>query len=466
MYGGTQTAMLQLAKDVGVVDESMKSFGDMTFEQVIESIHKLQENLGITGNTEKEAATTIEGTINMTKAAWENLLTAMANPKEDLSKPIQDLITAIVGENEGEGLINQILPAVEATLTGIGTLIEELVPVLLDRLPQLLDENLPKLIYSAISILESIVNALLDNADDIGKFITELVEKSIIYITENLPKILQAGMTILAEVINGLVKALPELVPAIVECIRLIVDTLTDPEQLGEIINSALEIITALVEGLMDNLDELIEAAIQIILNLVQYILKPENLGKIINAAIRIIAALTSGLIKAIPELIKGVAELIMQIGDTLTHHDWGAFGKNIVDGLINGLINSWNSITSWWGNAWNGLVDSAKSWLGIASPSKVFKKIGAFTAEGFGEGWKDEISDVKDNMEDDLNFDTNISTGIGAVGNSAMDVNPITIALTIENFYNNTDKDIETLADTLMGIMNDKTVRQGAAYA
>lgn len=458
--------MLQLAKDVGVVDESMQSFGDMTFEQVIESIHKLQENLGITGNTEKEAATTIEGTINMTKAAWENLLTAMANPKEDLSKPIQDLITAIVGENEGEGLINQILPAVEATLTGIGTLIEELVPVLLDRLPQLLDENLPKLIYSALSILESIVNALTNNADDIGKFVTELVQKLVEWVTENLPKIVQMALTIIITLVEGLTKALPELIPALVQCIRLIVDTLTNPKQLAELINAALELVITLVEGLMDNLDELIDAAIQIILNLVDYLLKPNNLEKIVGAALRIVIALAGGLIKAIPQLVMSVAKLIMQIGDTITHNDWGSFGKNIVDGLVNGLANAWHSITSWWSNAWNGLVDSAKSWLGIASPSKVFKKIGAFTAEGFGEGWKDEISDVKDNMEDDLNFDTNISTGIGAVGNSVMGVNPITVTLTIENFYNNTDKDIETLADTLMGIMNDKTVRQGAAYA
>ena len=183
MYGGTQTAMLQLAKDVGVVDESMQSFGDMTFEQVIESIHKLQEKLKITGNTEEEAAKTIQGSIAMTKAAWENLLTALANPEEDITEPIQKLITAIVGENEGEGLINQILPAVETALTGIGTLIEELVPVLLDRLPQLLDENLPKLIDSAISILDSIVNALTDNAADIGKFITELIQKLVEWVT-------------------------------------------------------------------------------------------------------------------------------------------------------------------------------------------------------------------------------------------------------------------------------------------
>ena len=270
-YGGTQTSMLQLAKDVGVVDESMQSFGDMTFEQTIESIHKLQEQLGITGNAQEEASKTIQGSMAMTKAAWENLLTALANPEEDITEPIQNLITAIVGENEGEGLINQILPAVETALTGIGTLIEELVPVLLDRLPQLLDENLPKLIDSAISILDSIVNALTDNADDIGKFITELIQKLVEWVTENLPKILQAGMTILAGILEGLAKALPDLIPAIVECIRLIVDVLTDPEQLGEIINAAIEILVALNDGIIENLDELMDAAIKVILNLITY---------------------------------------------------------------------------------------------------------------------------------------------------------------------------------------------------
>lgn len=458
--------MLQLAKDVGVVDESMQSFGDMTFEQVIESIHKLQENLGITGNTEKEAATTIEGTINQTKAAWENLLTALANPDEDITEPIQGLITAIVGEGEGEGLINQILPAVEAALTGIGQLIEQLVPVLLERLPQLLDENLPKLIDSALSILDSIVSALIDNADKIGEFITEMVQRFTQWIIENLPKILKAGMTILTELIKGLAKAMPELIPAIIECIQLIVETITDPETLSEIITAALDIVLAIVEGIIDNLDEIIDAIITVAENIVKTLLKPDVLTKIINASIRLTLSIIRGIAGATPDIIASVYDLLAEITKTIIETDWGKIGSDIIDGLWEGIQNMWGSLTSWWTSSWDTLVGGVKNLLGIHSPSKVFAGIGKNMVLGLSDGWDDEFGNAKKDIEDDMNFSANFSSSTIPTSGSAVGIHPVTIALTIENFYNSTDKDIETLADTLMNIINDRTRRAGAVYA
>ena len=468
MYGGTQTAMLQLAKDVGVVDESMQSFGDMTFEQAIESIHKLQENLGITGNTEKEAAITIEGTINQTKAAWENLLTAMANPKEDLSEPIQQLIGAIVGENEGEGLINQILPAVETALTGIGTLIEELVPVLLDRLPQLLDENLPKLLESAVAILESVVQALVTNADKIGEFITTLITKSVNYIVENLPKIVQAGMTILTTLLTGLAKAMPELVPAIIECIGLIADTLTDPKNLGDIIIAALDIVLAIVEGIVDNIEKIIDAAIIIAENIQKVLMRPDVLSKIISASLKMLLSVIQGIVKAGPEIIRALIQLTTNMADQIIHTDWGSIGKNIVDGLLEGLKGTWNNLTSWWNNGINSIVDSAKNLLGIHSPSKVFASIGENMALGLSEGWDNEFGDIRKDIENGMDFDANIDSNFSARNSSGTvtGVKPIALTLNIDNFNNYTDKDIDTLADKLMYIINEKTIRQGAAYA
>ena len=77
-YGGTSTEMLKLAKDMGVIDESVKSFNDIGFDKSIIAIHKLQEKMGITGTTAKEASSTIEGSFNSMKGAWENFITALA----------------------------------------------------------------------------------------------------------------------------------------------------------------------------------------------------------------------------------------------------------------------------------------------------------------------------------------------------------------------------------------------------
>lgn len=460
--------MLQLAKDVGVVDESMQSFSDMSFEQTIESIHKLQEQLGITGNAQEEASKTIQGTMAMTKAAWENLLIALANPEEDITEPIQNLITAIVGENEGEGLINQILPAVESALMGIGQLIEQVVPELLDRLPQFLDENLPKLLESALAILDSIIQALITNADKIGEFITTLITKFVAYVVENLPKIVQAGMTILSTLLTGLAKVMPELIPAIIECIRLIVDTLTNPETLGDIIIAALDIIIAITDGIIGNIDKIIDAILTVVDNLVQTLLRPDVLTKIINASIKTALSIGKGLIKAAPQILMSLSKVLMSMVDTITHTDWAGIGNDIINGLLEGLKNTWNDLTSWWNNGFNSIIDGAKNLLGIHSPSRVFAGIGKNVALGFGEGWKDEIGDIKDDMERDLDFDNNIiSVPSSKAQSQSINKNGAwTVMLNIDTFINNTGKDIETLADMLMDIMNEKTQRVGVVYA
>ena len=468
MYGGTQTSMLQLAKDVGVVDKSMQSFGDMTFEQVIESIHKLQEQLGITDNAQEEAAKTIQGSMAMTKAAWENLLIALANPEEDITEPIQNLITAIVGENEGEGLINQILPAVEAVLTGIGQLIEQVVPELLDRLPQLLDENLPKLLESSLSILDSIIQALTQNADKIGEFITSLVLKFSNFVIQNLPKIVKVGMTILSSLLTGLANAMPKLIPAIIKCIGLIVDTITDPDTLSKIITASLDIVLAIVEGIVNNLEKIVDAVVQLTKNVQETLTKPEVLTKIITASFKLLLAVVQGIVKAGPDIIKALITLTGNMANQIIHTDWGSIGKNIIDGLLNGLKGAWNNLTSWWNDGINSIVDGAKNLLGIHSPSRVFAGIGKNVALGFGEGWKDEIGEIKDGMESDLDFDSNITTvpsNVSAQSQGGRN-GGWTIMLNIDQFINNTDKDIETLTDMILETMNEKTVREGAVYA
>ena len=476
-YGGTASEMARLINDSGVLGDTMtvtaNNVNSVSFDKIIEAIHVVQENLGITGTSSKEAATTIQGSFNMVKGAWTNLITALADPKADLSENINDFVDTVVAMGEN------LLPAIEQALNGVAKLIEELLPVILAEIPTLINDTLPTLLETVVSMITTIVQSLEDNAEEFGNVAVDIIMLLIQTITENLPKIIKAALKIIVSLANGITKALPKLIPAIIGCIREIVDTLTNPKQLAQIINAALDLVITLVEGIIDNLDELMDAAIQIILNIVEYLLTPKNLAKLISAALRIQIALAGGLIKAIPQVIKGIAQLIMKIGETITHHDWGSFGKNIVDGVFNGLKNAWNSISSWWSDSWNGLVDSAKNWLGIHSPSRVFKRIGEYTAEGFGIGWKDEFADVSDDVGDDLDFSdiaqipNDYSTGIETTSyiskiddESSKADQPIQVSLNIENFSNNTDDDLESIVDKLMEMMSEKTNRRGFVYA
>jgi phage-related protein len=137
---------------------------------------------------------------------------------------------------------------------------------------------------------------------------------------------------------------------------------------------------------------------------------------KLVSAALKIILAIGKGLIVAIPELLKSIPQIIDAVvrafGDFLK--PVMDIGKNIIEGIKKGISNAWNSLVNWFKGLFGDLIGIAKKILGIASPSKVFKKIGGFTAEGFGAGFEDEFAKVKDDMEDALNFD-DASVGINA---------------------------------------------------
>ena len=436
------TQLDNLAGDITKFKSALEGAQIETSEKLTPSLREFVQ-LGTTGISEMTTAFKEDGLEGLMAAFGETLNKGM----ELLLSKMPEIISAGVTllETLIEGIESNLDQVIEASSTIISTLSEAAI------------ENLPKIVDMALQIMISLAESLLDN----------------------LPKIIKAALKIIVSLANGITKALPKLIPAIVDCIREIVDTLTNPKQLAQIINAALDLVITLVEGIIDNLDELMDAAIQIILNIVEYLLTPKNLAKLISAALRIQIALAGGLIKAIPQVIKGIAQLIMKIGETITHHDWGSFGKNIVDGVFNGLKNAWNSISSWWSDSWNGLVDSAKNWLGIHSPSRVFKRIGEYTAEGFGIGWKDEFADVSDDVGDDLDFSditqipNDYSTGIETTSyiskvddESPKNDQPIQVSLNIENFSNNTDDDLESIVDKLMEMMSEKTNRRGFVYA
>ena len=107
-YGGTKTEMERLILDAEKLDTSFKasrdSNGDLTmsFSDIVDAIHIVQDDLGITGTTAKEASTTIEGSVNSMKSAWSNLVTGLARDDADIGQLVDNLVTSIVGKG-GEG---------------------------------------------------------------------------------------------------------------------------------------------------------------------------------------------------------------------------------------------------------------------------------------------------------------------------------------------------------------------------
>lgn len=162
-YGGTKEEMKRLLKDAGKL--ANKKFDLSSYADVIEAIHVIQDNMGITGTTAKEANFTIQGSISSMKSAWGNLMPALIKGGDEFDQCVDNLIESIVGvKNEsGElegGVINNLLPAVEKSLGGIGTLIEKVAPIIEAQLPGLIDTILPPLIRAATSLFVGLAKSL------------------------------------------------------------------------------------------------------------------------------------------------------------------------------------------------------------------------------------------------------------------------------------------------------------------
>jgi hypothetical protein len=286
-----------------------------------------------------------------------------------------------------------------------------------------------------------------------------------------LPTILQLGLDILVSLADGIAENIDTLIPTIVDVVLKIVDILTQSDVLQNLLDAAFVIIEELAWGIGDALPELVDAILLIVDKIVSVLLKPENLAKIIQSAFQITVAITQGLINAIPNLLKGVETIILDIVAQFKDADWEQIGTDLVAGFKRGIKNAWSNMKKWFKNLFGDLISIAKRILGIASPSKVFKKLGSWTADGFGIGFEDEFAHVKDDMEDALNFDdasVGINASIRKVGAGAAgmayggtSIGNVNITVNGANYA-----DEQSLAAAIATEIQNMTDRRAAVYA
>lgn len=438
-YGGTKEEMERLLADASKLSGKDFLWGEdgmgYGYAEIVEAIHVVQTEMGITGTTAKEASTTIQGSVSSMKSAWGNLLVGIADDNADFKTLTEQFVDSLVtvGEN--------IIPRINVILGGISQLVTSASTTIIPMVITTITDNLPALLQSAVALVGALGQGIIDS----------------------LPAITQAAIDILFFLANGLIENLPTLIDGIVQVTLTIVQMLTSPDFLTQLIETAILLIMTLANGLIDAIPQLIAAVPLIIGNLLAAIIVelpniiqmgidllfalidgiikciPElvaavptliiafingivnNLDKIILAAPQIIVSLITGIIGAIPELIAAVPRIIAAIADTIRNYDWGSIGRNIVQGLKDGIAGMWDNIKNWFNDKVNSLVGGVKRILGIHSPSKVFAGIGGFMAEGLGEGFSDEFASVKKDIEGDMSFSAgSITAGANISGNYA----------------------------------------------
>lgn len=391
-YGGTKEEMQRLLDDaekISGIKYDISSFADVT-----QAIHVVQTELGITGTTALEASSTIQGSASAMKASWQNLLTGMADPTQNFEQLLQNFISSV------GTFLGNLLPVFTTATQGVLQMVQGLlpqIPVLIEQMLPIVIEGVSGIIAGLVEVLPQIVNAVM-----------EILPQLVTAILNMLPQILEAGIQILLSLIQGLTQALPQLIAMLPEIINTIITVLI--ENLPLIIEAGIQLLIAIVTGLSEAIPQLIDYIPTIIDTLITTLL--DNLPLIIDCAIQLLVAIITGLIQALPQLVAMTPKIIWTIVTTLIENlpqllkagvqllesiikgigsilsKIGEVGKNIVEGLWNGIKNAKDWLLNKIKSFAHTITDGIKSFFGIHSPSTVFRdEIGKNLMLGLANG-------------------------------------------------------------------------------
>lgn len=397
-YGGTKEEMERLLKDASKI--SGIKYDISSYADIVDAIHVVQTEMGITGTTAKEASTTIQGSISSMKSAWQNLLTGLADENADLDGLVTNMIESV------GTVVENVLPKISVAAEGIVSIIQNLIP----QIPPLIEQLLPPLLEGALSLIQGLVTIL----PEITSTITGMLQSVLTSLVGMTPEILTAILTIITELLNSITGMLPTIVEAIMQVVPELITSLV--AAIPQLLEAAIQFLLAIVEAVPTIITSLVDALPLIVSTIISTLLS--NLPMLQNAAFQ----LFFGIIKAIPEIIvalsKEVPNIIKGITDGLVKGipELVKTGGNMLKGLFDGLLD----ITAI-GNAvkklFNGIVGGLKEKFGIHSPSKVMADIiGKNLALGIGSGFEKNIGAVNREISKSLNFD-DASVNINANG-------------------------------------------------
>lgn len=305
-YGGTKEEMQRLLEDAEKL--SGQKFDLSSYADIVDAIHVVQTEMGITGTTAKEAATTIQGSVNMTKAAWQNLVVGIADDTQDFDGLVNNFVESVTTAG------NNILPRVEIALKGVGTLVEKLAPVIAKTVPNIVSTTLPSMIKAGTSMIRALLDGLLKAVPELIPCFKNIVNQLISVIVTNLPMILNAAVTIAGAIVSGLVEALPDILDAGIELIQSLAQGLTNG--IPTILSTAITIVSQLASTLIQNVPQIVQTGIQLLLGLANGIL--QAVPQLLQELPGIITQMVENILSCIPMIIECGIELLTSLVDAL----------------------------------------------------------------------------------------------------------------------------------------------------
>ena len=330
-FGGTKSEMERLlveAEKLSGIKYDISNLND-----VFEAIHVIQTEMGITGTTAKEASSTLQGSFQMMKSAWDNLVTGMADPKQDLGVLIGNVV------DSGVTVLNNLIPRIAETvpriITGLGTVIGTIGA----QLPSLLSTLLPVVINAGKQIASGLFNSITSVFDNIGE-ITAKASAFMSYIGEGIKEKIPEVISNALPMLLGFSEAILANAPILIE--------------------SGMNLIADIIQGLVNSLPDLIAYVPEIITNIANTF--SMGMQIIITKGAEIVWSIITGIVSAIPDLIANIGDIVGAIFAVWQAIQWLDLGTNLVNNIWTGITSLWESFKTYIDDIFNGIFNSVSS--------------------------------------------------------------------------------------------------------
>ena len=456
-YGGTKTELERLlsdAEEIAAAQGQVRDFSVDSYADVVEAIHLVQDEMGITGTTAAEAATTISGSVNSMKAAWENWLAGLGNEDADMSALTDQLVQSVITAGQN------VIPRVGEIMASLGGTFASYAPQvaqqLYDGLMAALPESVRGPLQQAVDGAGEVLGYLQETFGPGIQQAMELIGPIVEQVSEFFSHMGTQVQTVLGPALDYLGPAFTNFMSAMQPWI----EPLGNVAQIfGNILVAAISAFTYALGGVM-NIFAAVTAAIQdftnflngqpsVIGTVIQGIITwfqqlPGNiasfLGSVISSVVSWVGQMASNAVSAGSQFLSNVVSFISSLPGQIAGFLSGVisnvaswvgqmasnavdaasrFASNLIDGLasipgrvvdiggqiiqgmVDGVVGAAGSLIDAVGGAVNDAIGWAKSLLGIASPSKVFREIGQFTMQGAALGVEDDAPVLARSTED-----------------------------------------------------------------
>lgn len=484
-YGGTKTEMERLIADANKVKEANGEMADLSidsFADVTEAIHIIQEEMGITGTTAKEAASTIEGSVNSAKAAWDNFLTGSITAEEFaesfstaafvILKNLAEIIPRLASTIPAiaVSLCQQLATAVQEggseMLSSAGTfMLNSLTNGIVVGIPQLLAQgsemlhqyqsviqtNFPVIMQNGVSIITNLLTGILSAAPQIIAQVGEMMTTWVDTVLGMLPTILDSGSQMIQNLLQGLVENAPKILRQAFDMTSNFIQTILS--HLPSILQAGVNLILNLLSGLVQAALQIIQQAAQMLAEFISTI--ASHLPEILQKGIEIVGELIAGLISRIPDVISSTIDIISSIQESFDNIDWVSIGLNIIDGIVSGIISAAGSLVDAAVGAAEDAVEAVKDWLGIASPSKLMRdEVGKYMALGMGIGFEKNVP--TEEMTDRVSRSVEQMRGAAEQVTSRTPITAIQASKTVSDNYTDAKLDHRKLKKLILEAINE----------